>query len=243
MELKGKNFISKEYGFTLIEIMIAMAITGIISAAIISSFLSQQKTYIIQENVTEMQQNLRAGMDLLVREIRMAGYDPDSNFSAGAGITTAIVDGNNNSIIEFTMVADDDGLDNDNADGDNKSWTGADEPGELKTIKYDIYDAYGDGSDDLGRQVGGTKRAVAENIEILELFYKLSDGSQSLTPVDLTLIRSIQITLLARVDHGDQKFINSQTYVTPGGQNLGPYNDNLRRRLLTTTVKCRNMGL
>jgi len=236
MELKGNNFISKEYGFTLIEIMIAMAITGIISAAIVSSFLSQQKTYIIQENVTEMQQNLRAGMDLLVREIRMAGYDPDSDSSAGAGITTAIVDGNNNSIIGFTMVADDDGDDNDN-DG------ATDETGELKTIKYDIYDAYGDGSDDLGRQVGGTKRAVAENIEMLELFYKLSDGSQSLTPVDLTLIRSIQITLLARVDHGDQKFINSQTYVTPGGQNLGPYNDNLRRRLLTTTVKCRNMGL
>ncbi|HGY11110.1 MAG TPA: prepilin-type N-terminal cleavage/methylation domain-containing protein, partial [Desulfobacterales bacterium] len=69
MELKKNNFTSKEHGFTLIEILITMAITGIVSAAIFTSFQSQQKSYVVQESVAAMQQNLRAGMDIMVREI------------------------------------------------------------------------------------------------------------------------------------------------------------------------------
>ncbi|WP_299978199.1 prepilin-type N-terminal cleavage/methylation domain-containing protein [Desulfobacula sp.] len=241
MELKinKNNLTLKEHGFTLIEILITMAITGIISTALFVSFQSQQKSYVVQENVAAMQQNLRAGMDMMVREIRMAGYDPYGG-SAGAGITIAVVDGNNNSTIEFTIVADDDGDDNNN-DGTT------DETGELKTIKYEIYDAYGDGRNDLGRQVGSsasTKRAVSENIDALEFFYTLLDGSKTLTP-DPALVRSVQITLLARVERGDKDFDSGdRTYARPSEEtNWGPYTDNFRRRLLTTTVKCRNMGL
>lgn len=248
MELKGKkdDLISKEYGFTLIELLIAMVIFGIVSAALFKSFQSQQASYAIEESVAAMQQNLRAGMDIMVRELRMAGYDPDPAGNAGAGITNIAIDGNLNSTVEFTMVADDDGLDNDNADGDSDTTTGADEPGELKTIKYDIYDAFGDGINDLGRQVGSfasTKRAVAENIEALELFYTLADGSSALTPANPDNVRSVRISILARTEHSDPKFMNILTYTTPGGQNWGPYNDNFRRRLLTTAIKCRNMGL
>jgi len=230
-------------GFTLIEILITMAIIGVISAAIFTSFQSQQKSYVVQESVAVMQQNLRAGMDMMVREIRMAGYDPSYGGSAGAGITIAIVDGNNNSTIELTIVADDDGSDNDNDDT-------KDETGELKTIKYEIYDAYGDGRNDLGRQVGSfasTKRAVSENIEALEFYYTLADGLQTLTPSDPALIRSVQITLLARVEREDKDFVNTRVYSRPSGKTWPesgePYNDKLRRRLLTTTVKCRNLGL
>ena len=246
MELKKKkiNLISKEYGFTLIELLIAMAIMSIVSAALFTSFQSQQESYVMQDNIAVMQQNLRAGMDIMVREMRMAGYDPTSN--AGAGITNINIDGNANSTITFTIVADDDGLDNDNADGDNDSSTGADEIGELKTVQFDIYDAYGDGINDLGRQIGiaaSTKRAVAENIDALELFYTLEDGTTSLNPATPANVRSVQISMLARTERSDPKFLNNVMYTTSGGQNWGPYNDNCRRRLLTTTVKFRNMGL
>ncbi|MBU0462919.1 MAG: PilW family protein, partial [Proteobacteria bacterium] len=97
----------------------------------------------------------------------------------------------------------------------------------------------------LGRKSTATSnnQPVSENIQALEFFYKLVDESQTLTPPDPTLIRSIRITMLARGDRADQKFVNTHTYTTPGGQNWGPYNDNFRRRLLTTTVKCRNLGL
>ena len=75
VKINKNNLTSKEYGFTLIEILIAMAITGIVSTAIFSAFQSQQKSYVTQEDVVVMQQNLRVGIDMMVREIRMAGYD------------------------------------------------------------------------------------------------------------------------------------------------------------------------
>ncbi|MBU1140797.1 MAG: prepilin-type N-terminal cleavage/methylation domain-containing protein, partial [Proteobacteria bacterium] len=132
-------------GFTLVELMITLVIVGIISAAMYTAFTTQLQSYTAQDQVAEMQQNIRAAMDIMTREIRMAGFDPRS--TSGADITTATA-----ANLVFTLVADGDGIDNDNADGDNNSATGADEPDELKMISYDLYDAYADGDTDIGRQ-------------------------------------------------------------------------------------------
>jgi type IV pilus assembly protein PilW len=229
---KIKHIKSNRKGFTLIELLIATAIAGIVAGAIFTVFQSQQKSYLIQDQVAEMQQNIRAAMYIMVREIRMAGYDPYGD--SGAGITSAA-----EKTFTFTLVADDDNYDNDND-------TITDEIGELKTIQYDLYDAYSDGDNDIGRQVGSSsssKRAVAENIEEIEFFYTLADGSSTTAPANPDEIRSVQIAILARAEHEDSKFSNSRNYITPSGANWGPYNDGFRRRLLSTTVKCRNMGL
>jgi type IV pilus assembly protein PilW len=61
-------------GFTLIEVLVAMVVTMIIMAGAYSAFLSQQKSTVVQTNVSDIQQNLRAAMDFLSRDIRMAGY-------------------------------------------------------------------------------------------------------------------------------------------------------------------------
>lgn len=63
-------------GLTLIELMVAMAIAGIVLASIYQAFISQQKAYTSQRLVVEMQQNSRAAMTLIKREIRMAGFAP-----------------------------------------------------------------------------------------------------------------------------------------------------------------------
>lgn len=73
--MKETNHISlNDNGFTLIEILIAMAISGIVTAATYSTFKSHQGSYIAQDQVTEMQQNLRAAMSMISRDMRMAGY-------------------------------------------------------------------------------------------------------------------------------------------------------------------------
>ena len=63
-----------EAGFTLTELLVAMAISGILLGAIVSTCITQRKTYAVQEQVTEMTLNVRAALDMLTREVRMAGY-------------------------------------------------------------------------------------------------------------------------------------------------------------------------
>ncbi|MBW2105033.1 MAG: PilW family protein [Deltaproteobacteria bacterium] len=63
-----------DQGFTLAELLIAMAISLVVMSAIFLTFKSQQDSYIIQDQVTAMQQNLRAAMYMLTRDIQMAGY-------------------------------------------------------------------------------------------------------------------------------------------------------------------------
>lgn len=63
-------------GFTLVEVLIAMAVTALIMTAAYTAFDSQQKTTTIQTNVSDMQQNLRAALDFMARDIRLAGCNP-----------------------------------------------------------------------------------------------------------------------------------------------------------------------
>ena len=77
----------KHNGFSLIELMIAMAISTVVGLLIYQVHSRQQKSHVAQQLSVEMQQNLRAAMSFVRREIRMAGYDPAE--SSGAGIQTA----------------------------------------------------------------------------------------------------------------------------------------------------------
>jgi type IV pilus assembly protein PilW len=227
-------------GFTIVELIITMLLAGIISISIFSAYRAQQRSYMVQDQVTEMQQRVRAGFHLMIKEIRVAGYDPQH--ADVAGITTA-----DPQVLEFTFVADDDGIDNDDADGDGNPNTGADEPNELKTIKFDVYDAYGDGTNDVGRTVGASRMPLIENIEGLEFYYTLEDGTQLTdpTPAQHEDIRTVQINILVRADMPDDEFTNNHTYTLDSGNSwtIGPPGDNFRRRLLTTTVQFRNLGL
>jgi prepilin-type N-terminal cleavage/methylation domain-containing protein len=61
-------------GFTLVELLLAMAISLVVMSAIFKTFKSQQDTYMIQEQVSVMQQNLRGAMYILTRDLKLAGY-------------------------------------------------------------------------------------------------------------------------------------------------------------------------
>jgi prepilin-type N-terminal cleavage/methylation domain-containing protein len=61
-------------GVTLIELMIALIASSILVAALYRTFVSQQKTYVVQEQVVDIQQNARVAINEMMREIRMAGF-------------------------------------------------------------------------------------------------------------------------------------------------------------------------
>lgn len=68
---KRKTFVA---GFTLIEMMISMALLGTIMIGVYNLYLSQQSQSLIQEDVVELQQNLRVAMETITRDMRMAGF-------------------------------------------------------------------------------------------------------------------------------------------------------------------------
>ena len=76
----------KHSGFTLIELMIAMAMSGIVLAGVYFAFASQQRSQLEQQLTTDLQQNTRAALFFLQREIRMAGFDPTWNDGNGDGV-------------------------------------------------------------------------------------------------------------------------------------------------------------
>ena len=68
-------------GVTLIELLVALVITGMVAAGIYQVFIAQSKAYTVQDQVTEVQQSVRSAMEILLRDLRMAGYDNDNPLS------------------------------------------------------------------------------------------------------------------------------------------------------------------
>jgi prepilin-type N-terminal cleavage/methylation domain-containing protein len=58
-------------GFTLVEVMIALVLTGIIGAAVTSVFITQSRFYDRQEKVSSARGVSRAAMNILTSELRM----------------------------------------------------------------------------------------------------------------------------------------------------------------------------
>ncbi len=61
-------------GFTLLELLVALVITGAVVSAAYGIYVAQHQNWIVQEQVTDMQQSARCAMHELENRIRMAGY-------------------------------------------------------------------------------------------------------------------------------------------------------------------------
>lgn len=74
MFIKQKTLINSS-GFTLIEMLVVMGIFGVVLAGILKVFDTSNYTYKVQEEVAEMQQNVRVSKMFLEKDIRMSGCD------------------------------------------------------------------------------------------------------------------------------------------------------------------------
>ena len=217
-------------GFTIVELLVAMVVSLLALGAIYSTFLNQFKSYQVQEEVAAMQQNIRAAMYHMQREIRMAGCDPTG--LAGAGITAA-----SPTSISFT----------EDVRGDS---TGSAPDGALddanETITYSLSD------NNLVRNTGGGDQTVAENIDALNFVYldsasppaPLAFVSGSIPSGNLSQIRSVEITIVARTGRSLRGSSNNMVYYNQRGETiLGAQNDHYSRKRLTAFINCRNLGL
>ena len=61
-------------GFSLIELMVALAITAIVSVQALSLFASQQRIGVSQRHVVDTQEEARLVADMVLSDLRMAGF-------------------------------------------------------------------------------------------------------------------------------------------------------------------------
>jgi prepilin-type N-terminal cleavage/methylation domain-containing protein len=64
-----------ERGVTLTELVVTLALFGMIMVGVIGTWSRAQEAYFVGSAATEVQQNTRAAIDFMVREIRSAGRD------------------------------------------------------------------------------------------------------------------------------------------------------------------------
>lgn len=240
----------KDAGYTLIELMVAMAIFSIVMTAIYETYQYQQRVYEKNENVIAMQQEGRAGRYFMTRELQMAGYNP-----LGTADNATIVRANGAEMVVRCDL---------NGDGDTDD--------DRERARFALTaDADTDGlADDfpcrLGRQWGGGGlQPIAENVAALQFCYELASGDQTLSPdaTELGDIRSVVVTMLLRTARPLRGAVGQgrkeQTYTSaaadtsadtltpdlPSGERPAAwtYEDAFQRQLLVFKVRCRNMGL
>jgi len=70
-----RNNLKNSHGFSILETLVALALTAIVLTVVFKVFITQHQNWSIQEQVTDMQQNARAAMDEITRQVRMAGHE------------------------------------------------------------------------------------------------------------------------------------------------------------------------
>jgi len=194
---RASSSLGRTAGISLVELMIAMAVGLVVLGAVYSVFTIQNKTFGNQEQMVEMQQNVRAAMDMMTREIRMAGYDPlgvnsdndtTNNFS-GVTVNTS----------QLQIRSDTRGV-------------GPDDPpdGIIQTNSQEnIIYVFDTGNKRITRNTGGGDQPLAENIDSFSFAYL--DSSGNLTAVSAE-VRQIRITITGRTAKPDPAYAANSGY-------------------------------
>jgi type IV pilus assembly protein PilW len=186
----GVRKLKRRDGFTLIELLVAMGIGMIVLASVTTTFTTQAKFYNAQEQINEMEQNARGTLDIIARELKMAGYKATPGTVTWIGAAGVNLD-NSNLIIE----ADLDG----NGSIDNSS-------GSLERITY-FYDST---NKQIRRRLGSaTSEVLADNITAFTFSYLNSTGGAATLA---SQIRQVQLNITAKTDKPDPNYTSNNGY-------------------------------
>jgi type IV pilus assembly protein PilW len=185
LTIKTKN----SAGFTLVELLISLALSLVVLTSVSNAFINQRKTYDAQEQMTELIQKTRAVMEIITREVKLAGFNP-TNSTTLVGIPY--------STTQLEIRAD--------LDGDGTATVS--DTNELIIYTHDGNNLEIDR--DAGQAFSYAK-LLAENIQSFTFDYLDSDGNATTTAND---IRMIEITITARTAKPDPDYGQNSGYRT-----------------------------
>jgi type IV pilus assembly protein PilW len=178
-------------GYTLIEVVVALGLSLLTLSAVYSLYVTELKAQIVRENMLDMHQQARVVVDLVSREILMAGYDPrgvnqDSDLTNNFyGITYDPA--------QLIIKSDLNG---------NGTPSNANE-----SIVFSLDSV----THTLRRNTGGGRQPFGENIESFVVQYWDQDGNPT---TDSLSIRQVGITVTARTADPDPNYSDNGGYRT-----------------------------
>ncbi len=178
-------------GFTLIEMVVALGLSLVTVTAVYSLYVSELRAQNVREDMLEMQQQARVVIDVVGRELLMAGFDPRGvnndvdvtndfqgmTYHPDRLIIKADLSGNG-------LIAD------------------------ANEFIIFVYDAK---THTLRRNTGGGNQPFGENIESFLVEYFDQRGKPT---ADSLAIRQVGITVTARTEKADPKFSQNGGYRT-----------------------------
>ena len=172
-------------GMTLVEILIAMAIIGVIMGALTNTLVTQRKVYTLQENVSGMTQQVQTAMEIITREIRNTGTN-----TTGATFTPVTYNAT-----QLELRTDRNGNGNTN------------DPDEHIIYAYDATTRR------ITRDAGNGAQPLAENIQTFTFDYLDSANPPQAVTVS-SAIRQIRVTVTARTATPDPTYTSNGGYRT-----------------------------
>ena len=188
---------NSERGFTLAEMIVVCAIVGLVMASLLGLVMSGQQAYWYGTTQVDAQQNVRVAVERMAKEIREAGYYPqtpntvpstctavpcygfNAMGTATSGSLTLQYDWNGDGAVSTGMVND-----------PVNCATGAACRGETVTYAFS--------SGQLTRQewgVDGTPQVLASGITSFTFSYFAEDGSSTTIP---SAIRTVAVSVTAQ---------------------------------------------
>jgi type IV pilus assembly protein PilW len=266
-----QTLVKNKSGFTLVELLMGMVTGMIVLAGIYAAFNSQQKIHTKEQQVVDAEQNVRGAAHFMVREIRLAGMDETGN--AGARFLIAgphtiqftldrnddkFVTGADENITYRFSVSDaadtnDDGYADSGAAPLARVTTSEDRLAEdIHAVGFayafdddgdgelDFVDGDGDGVLDAGEEIWAYD---SSNPPVVDgtLDKDNATGAALASAVTFDKIRAVRVWILARTRQPLRDASGPKNFIV--GDKPVNVNDNFKYRLLTTTVKCRNMGI
>ncbi len=175
--MKNKKLLNDKNGFTLVEVMVVLAILPIVIGAIYGVFAAVNRSYTNNEVSAEVMQHLRTSIDFMEQDIRMAGLDRFDSADAGIDPFAKPAD----TYLRFTA---------------DRNMNGAINMTDFEDITYEY-----DGVNRRLRQClyeGEPEEdcdTVAENVTVFQFAYFDEDDNILAAPIDRSLIRTVQVTM------------------------------------------------
>jgi type IV pilus assembly protein PilW len=203
-------------GFTLVELMISIFLGLMVLGVLYQVLTAQNNALSRQEQVTQMQQQTRMAMDVLLRDLRMAGYDPKKTGNFGLRVSDVGGYGRTTGQSAVAFTCDNDG-------------SGTLDVNDDEMVAYRVAEG------ELQRFHSGTLTwsAVVEQVDSLSFTYQLRNGASTTTPSisEAAEIVSIDVALTLKTALADPDYVDPSS------------GDHYRRYTMTSRITPRNLSL